>query len=68
MKDDGCINKLINIANTCIDLGYWPSHFKMSTTIIIPKLNKMSYDSIKLFCPIVLLNTTSKLFKKMLRE
>jgi len=40
----------------------------MSTTIIIPKLNKMSYDSTKLFHPIVLLNITGKLFKKMIGE
>ena len=47
VKDKECINKLIDIANACIDLGHWPSHFKTSTTIIIPKLNKMLYDSTK---------------------
>jgi len=68
MKDDGCTNKLIDIANICINLGHWPFHFKTLTTIIIPKLNKMLYDSTKSFCPIVLLNTTGKLFEKMIRE
>ena len=68
IKDDEYINKLINIVNTCIDLGHWPSHFKTSTTIIIPKPNKMLYDSTKLFHSIVLLNTTGKLFKKMIEE
>ena len=68
MKDDKCINKLIKITNTCIDLCHWPFHFKTSTMIVISKLNKMSYDSTKSFCPIVLLNTTGKLFKKMIRE
>lgn len=67
IKDD-YINKLIDIANTCTNLGYWPSHFKTSTMIIISKLKKISYDSTKSFFPIVLLNTTGKLFKKMIGE
>ena len=68
VKNKECINKLINIANTCIDLDHWLSHFKTSTTIIIPKPNKTSYDSTKLFCSIVLLNTTGKLLEKMIGE
>ena len=59
---------LLTFANICIDLGYWLSHFKTFTTIIIPKPNKISYDSPKSFHPIVLLNTTEKLFKKMIGE
>ena len=68
VKDEECITKLINIANICIDLNYWPSHFKMSTTVIIPKPNKTSYNLSKSFQSIVLLNTTDKLFKKMIGE
>jgi len=68
VKDKESINKLIDIANACINLGHWPSHFKTSTIIIIPKPNKISYDSTKSFHPIVLLNTTGKLFKKMFGE
>jgi len=49
---DKCINKLIDIANACIDLEHWPSHFKTSTTVIIPKPNKKSYNSPKFFYPI----------------
>jgi len=64
IKDEEYITKLINIANACINLGHWPSHFKMLTTVVIPKLNKTSYDSPKSFCSIVLLNTIDKLFKK----
>jgi len=37
-------------------------------TVIIPKLNKKSYDSPKSFRPIVLLNTVGKLIKKVIRE
>jgi len=49
-----------------INLGYWPSHFKMSNSIIIPKLNKASYNSSKIFKPIILLNMLSKLIKKVI--
>ena len=40
----------------------------MLTTIIIPKSNKISYDSTKLFHIIILLNTTGKLFEKIIGE
>ena len=66
IKDIACLNKLIDIANRCINLEYWPLHFKTSTTIIIPKLNKESYDSFKAYWSIVLLNMISKLFKKVI--
>jgi len=49
IRDEDCLSKLIDIANACIDLGYWPSHFKLSTTIIIPKPNKTVYNSPKLY-------------------
>ena len=35
----------MNIADTCINLEYWPSHFKSANTVIIPKLNKNSYST-----------------------
>jgi len=44
LKDNICLRNVISIANTCIELGHWPSHFKISSTIIIPKPNQMSYD------------------------
>jgi len=68
LKDDECLNIIIHIANTCIKLGYWPLHFKRSTMIVIPKLNKKSYDSPKSFRPIVLLNTVGKLIEKVIGE
>ena len=66
LKDKMCLKNIITIANTCIELGYWPLHFKISMTIVIPKPNKSSYDSPKLFRPIVLLNTMGKLIKKFI--
>jgi len=49
IRNKDCIFKLIDIANTCIDLGHWPSHFKTSTTIVIPKSNKSVYNFLKLY-------------------
>ena len=68
LKDNKCLNTIIHIANACINLGYWPSHFKISTTVVIPKPNKKLYDSSKLFRPIVLLNTVGKLIEKVIGE
>jgi len=65
-QNDVCLQNIINIADACIDLGHWPSHFKMSLSIIIPKPNKVLYDSTKTFRPIVLLNTLGKLIKKVI--
>ena len=41
VKNEECIDKLIDIANGYIDLGYWPSHFKILTTIIILKQTRL---------------------------
>jgi len=68
LKDDDCLNVIISIANACIEVGYWPSHFKRSTMVIIPKPNKKSYNSLKAFRLIVLLNTVGKLIEKVVRE
>ena len=68
IKNDDCLSKIINIANACINLGHWPKYFKISTTVVIPKLNKASYDNPKAFCPIILLNTLGKLVEKVIAE
>jgi len=68
VKDDTCLNKFINIANTYIGIGHWLSHFKVLTTIIISKPNKESYDSLKAYHSIVLINTIGKLFKKVISK
>jgi len=68
LKDDDCLDIIISIANACIELGYWPSYFKRSTTIVIPKPNKKLYNSPKVFRPIVLLNTVGKLIEKVIGE
>ena len=66
-QDDYLIN-IINIANSCFNLGHWPNYFKYSSTIIIPKPNKTLYDQPKAFRPIFLLNTLGKLIEKVIAE
>ena len=61
-----CVKVVLKLANACIDVGYWPKHFKDSLSIIIPKPNKPSYSTPKAFRPIVLLNTLGKLVEKMI--
>ena len=77
IRNKDCSCKFINIANTCIDLGHWPSHFKTSTMVVIvnkgkkisiPKPNKATFNSPKSYHLIVLLNTIRKLFKKWLEN
>ena len=64
--DNKCLENIVNIANICINLGYWPMYFKMFLSIIIPKLNKTFYNSPKSFHPIVLLNMLEKLIRKVI--
>ena len=66
--DEDCLSKLIEIANACIDLGYWPSYFKSSTMVIIPKSNKTVYNLPKLYRLIILLNMIGKIFEKMIGD
>jgi len=63
-----CLKKIVNIADVCFELDHWPSYFKVSTSIIIPKLNKELYDSPKAFRPIVLLDTIEKPIEKVIGE
>jgi len=33
IKNDECLSRIINIPDACINLGYWPKYFKVSTTV-----------------------------------
>ena len=68
VNQDTCLTNIINIANSCINLGFWPKYFKISSTIIILKPNKTLYDQPKVFRPIVLFNTLGKLIEKVIAE
>jgi hypothetical protein len=64
---DGYTSRLfLWLANTCLQSGHWSAEFKASTTVVMPKPGKLSYDTPKSFRPIVLLNTLGKMFEKML--
>jgi len=52
--------------NAYIKFETWPAQFKTAMSVVIPKPNKASYNTPKSFCPIVLLNTTGKLIKKVI--
>jgi hypothetical protein len=64
---DGYVSRLfLWLVNTCLQSGHWPAEFKASAMVVILKPGKPSYDTPKLFHPIVLLNTLGKVFEKML--
>jgi hypothetical protein len=56
--------KVVNLANACFKHGHWPTFFKESLSVIIPKPGKLAYSAPKAFRPIMLLNTMGKLIEK----
>jgi len=68
VADSRCPKNIVNIINICITYHYWLTHFKKSTSIVIPKPNKTSYDTSKLFCSIVLLNILDKIIEKFISK
>jgi hypothetical protein len=66
LPDSVVSGKILSLANVCLWVGYWLSHFKESVSVIILKLGKPSYSTPKSFRPIVLLNTLGKLIEKMI--
>ncbi|KAF8667766.1 hypothetical protein AX14_006299, partial [Amanita brunnescens Koide BX004] len=57
---------LVRLYNNVCREGVWPSHFKDSDSVIIPKPNKPDYTIPKAYRPIALLNTMGKLLTKVL--
>ena len=68
MKDDRYLLNFINIINTYINLSHWPSHFRTSLLIIIPKTNELTYNFSKIFHLIVFFNILGKLIEKIIGE
>jgi hypothetical protein len=66
MPDPAVGKVFLALANACMEHGHWPSYFKVSNSVIIPKPGKPSYQSPRAFQPIVLLNTLGKLIEKMI--
>ena len=63
---NGAIKGLCHLFNCIRATGTWPSWFKASTCVIIPKPNKPKYNIPKAFRPISLLNTMGKLLTKII--
>ncbi|KAF8718609.1 hypothetical protein AX14_011709, partial [Amanita brunnescens Koide BX004] len=57
---------LMTLFNKVCFTGTWPSHFKDSVSVIIPKPSKPDYSILKAYRPIALLNTIGKLLTKIL--
>ncbi|KAF8718447.1 hypothetical protein AX14_011825, partial [Amanita brunnescens Koide BX004] len=57
---------LMILFNKVCFTGTWPSHFKDSVSVIIPKPNKPDYSIPKAYRPIALLNMIGKLLTKIL--
>ncbi|KAF8660768.1 hypothetical protein AX14_007331 [Amanita brunnescens Koide BX004] len=57
---------LATLFNKICFTGSWPTHFKDSISVIIPKPGKPDYSIPKAYRPIALLNTLGKLLTKVL--
>ncbi|KAF8638448.1 hypothetical protein AX17_002205, partial [Amanita inopinata Kibby_2008] len=68
IEDNAFLSRLAALYNDILDLGVWPSAFKESFSVVIPKPNKPHHDTAKMYRPIALLNTLSKLFTKVLAK
>jgi len=66
MSNNTCTVGILFLANACLLVHYWFRYFKELVSVIILKLSKLAYDTLKAFRPIVLLNTFSKLIEKMI--
>ncbi|KAF8701666.1 hypothetical protein AX14_000345 [Amanita brunnescens Koide BX004] len=62
----GAPEGLCHLFNRIRSDGVWPTWFKQSTCVIIPKPNKPRYNIPKAFRPISLLNTIGKLLTKVI--
>ncbi|KAF8654672.1 hypothetical protein AX14_008250, partial [Amanita brunnescens Koide BX004] len=63
---NGAIEGLAALYNQSVESGVWPSWFKSSECVIIPKPNKPDYTIPKAYRPISLLNTVGKLLTKII--
>ncbi|KAF8698521.1 hypothetical protein AX14_001126 [Amanita brunnescens Koide BX004] len=63
---EGVAASIALLFNNICDLGVWPSWFKESVSVIIPKPKKTDYTVPKAYRPIALLNTMGKLLTKVL--
>ena len=63
---EGVLDAICFLFNNICDAGVWPSWFKDSLSVIIPKPKKTDYSVPKAYRPIALLNTVGKLLTKVM--
>ncbi|KAF5669922.1 reverse transcriptase [Fusarium denticulatum] len=59
---------LTKIFNQSLNLGYYPKHFRKSTTVVLRKPGKDNYTVPKAYRPIALLNTTGKVMEAIIAK
>jgi hypothetical protein len=59
---------LFDIFSACLNLQYFPTSWKNSIVIIIPKIGKSDYESVSSFRPISLLSTFGKILEKIIHR
>ena len=68
VKDKKALHALATLFNRVIDEGIWPHQLKDTISCIIPKPKKPTYNVLKAFRPIALLNTIGKLLTKVIAK
>ena len=66
LKDDSFSTFFLQLANNIVTSGVWPSAFKTSNSVIIPKPKKDNYSRAKSHQPITLLECPGKLISKVI--
>jgi hypothetical protein len=58
---------LATLLSACVDLGYHPKAWRVSTTVVHRKQNKKDYSEVKAYRPISLLNNMGKFLEKIIQ-
>ena len=59
---------ILKLAQACMDIGYFPSVFKKTLTIVLRKPNKPDYTKPNAYRPIALENTIGKVLESITTE
>jgi hypothetical protein len=59
---------LLTLAQACLDMGYFPSIFKKTLTIVLRKPNKPDYTKPNVYRPIALECTIGKILESIITE
>ena len=68
-KNFGCLQMhLLTLTQACLDVGYFPSPFKRTLTIVLRKPNKPDYTKANAYRPITLECTVGKIMESIVTE